>query len=130
MHDHTQNEITVQQRYFKASEILYYCSSVPKNVKTTEKRLRNQNNSFLNFHNIITTFSQEFKLNLVGDILILVPFTHTLIRWRKQRSLYILQTPTTLPVSSSTLAWLPREHLRAAMLLRDFCLFALRLFAA
>lgn len=104
---------------------MYYCSSVPKKVKTTEKILHNQNNSFLNFHIIIITFSQDFKLDLVRNTLILVPFTHTLIRWRKQSSLYILQTPTTLPVSSSTLTWLPGEHLWAATLLRDFCLLAL-----
>lgn len=52
------------------------------------------------------TFSQEFKLDLVTDILTLVPFTHTLIKWIKLRSLHDLQTPTTLPVSSITLGCL------------------------
>lgn len=108
----------------------YYYNSVPKYVKTTQKILHKQNNSFLNFHIIIITFSQELILDLVRDILILVPFTHTPIRWRKQRSSYDLQTPTTFLVSSSTMTWLPSKHLRATTLLRDFCLYALYLFTA
>lgn len=123
MYDHIHNESTLKQCHFKASAKESFTAAwFQKNVKITKNILHNQRIFFFNFshryNSIFTRVQIRFSLK----------YFNTVSDQMEKTEKFIHFANTTLPVSRSTLTWLPWEHLLDATLLKNFCLFVCFMF--